>query len=108
MTTFILKPRPSGSCKPNGSQSLTGEAGLFDSIRTLFSGCEMWTDPEYLRSWRDLRRRDFLFWFFLDDLLKGRVHRLAPHPKAREPRRIEIAGELTSANLILHGHVSSH
>jgi hypothetical protein len=25
----------------------------------------MWADPKYLRSWRDLRRRDLLFWFFV-------------------------------------------
>jgi hypothetical protein len=25
----------------------------------------MWTDPEYLRAWRDLRRRELLFWFFV-------------------------------------------
>jgi len=31
----------------------------------------MWTDPEYLRSWRDLRRREFLFWFFVLSYVPG-------------------------------------
>ena len=33
--------------------------------------CEMWVDPEYLQSWRDLRRREFLFWFFVLSYIPG-------------------------------------
>ena len=33
----------------------------------------MWTDPEYLRSWRDLRRREFLLWFFVLSYVPGIV-----------------------------------
>ena len=31
----------------------------------------MWADPKYLRSWRDLRRRDLLFWFFVLSYVPG-------------------------------------
>ena len=31
----------------------------------------MWADPNYLRSWRDLRRREFLFWFFVLSYVPG-------------------------------------
>ena len=31
----------------------------------------MGVDPEYLRSWRDLRRREFLFWFFVLSYVPG-------------------------------------
>ena len=55
----------SGSRKSAGSQSSTGEAGPFGSTSALFLGCKMWADPRYLTSWRDLRRRHLLFWFFV-------------------------------------------
>jgi hypothetical protein len=51
---------------------LSGEGqGLFDAIPAFSSGCEMWTDPGYPRAWRDLRRREFLFWFFVLSYLPG-------------------------------------
>jgi len=56
---------PSGARKSPGSQSSPGEAGPFDSTSALFLWCKMWADPTYLRSWRDLRRRELLFWFFV-------------------------------------------
>ena len=31
----------------------------------------MWADPQYLTSWRDLRRREFLFWFFVLSYVPG-------------------------------------
>jgi hypothetical protein len=31
----------------------------------------MCADPEYLRSWRDLRRRELLFWFFVLSYVPG-------------------------------------
>src|SRR5262245_63418738 len=31
----------------------------------------MWADPNYLRSWRDLRRRELLFWFFVLSYVPG-------------------------------------
>ena len=31
----------------------------------------MRVDPDYLRSWRDLRRREFLFWFFVLSYIPG-------------------------------------
>ena len=31
----------------------------------------MGSDPEHLRSWRDLRRREFLFWFFVLSYVPG-------------------------------------
>src|SRR5262249_54812902 len=31
----------------------------------------MWADPTYLRSWRDLRRREILFWFFVLSYIPG-------------------------------------
>ena len=31
----------------------------------------MWADPNYLPSWRDLRRREFLFWFFVLSYVPG-------------------------------------
>jgi len=31
----------------------------------------MWADPKYLRSWRDLRRRHLLFWFFVLGYVPG-------------------------------------
>jgi hypothetical protein len=62
---------PSGSRKSGGSQSSTREAGPFDSILALFLGCKMWADPQYLTSWRDLRRRELLFWFFVLSYVPG-------------------------------------
>jgi hypothetical protein len=41
------------------------------SIYLKLSGCEMRTDSEYSRSWRDLRRREFLFWFFVLSYVPG-------------------------------------
>jgi hypothetical protein len=35
------------------------------------SGHAMRVDSEYLRSWRDLRRREFLFWFFVLSYVPG-------------------------------------
>ena len=35
------------------------------------SECTMWADPNYLRSWRDLRRRELLFWFFVLSYVPG-------------------------------------
>src|SRR5215831_3774642 len=35
------------------------------------SECTMWADPNYLRSWRDLRRREILFWFFVLSYVPG-------------------------------------
>ena len=43
----------------------------FDSALALCSWCKMWADPTYVRSWRDLRRRDLLFWFFLLSYVPG-------------------------------------
>src|SRR6516165_10426558 len=31
----------------------------------------MWADPKYLRAWRDLRRRELLFWFFVLSYVPG-------------------------------------
>ena len=31
----------------------------------------MWSDPQYLHSWRDLRRRELLFWFFVLSYVPG-------------------------------------
>jgi len=31
----------------------------------------MWADPNYPRSWRDLRRRELLFWFFVLTYVPG-------------------------------------
>jgi hypothetical protein len=31
----------------------------------------MWTDPRFLSSWRDLRRRELLFWFFVLSYIPG-------------------------------------
>jgi hypothetical protein len=31
----------------------------------------MWTNPQYLRSWRDLRRRELLFWLFVLSYVPG-------------------------------------
>ena len=31
----------------------------------------MWSDPEYGRRWRDLRRREFLFWLFVLSYVPG-------------------------------------
>jgi len=31
----------------------------------------MGSNPEYVRSWRDLRRREFLFWFFVISYVPG-------------------------------------
>jgi hypothetical protein len=31
----------------------------------------VYADPEYLRSWRDLRRRELLFWFFVLSYVPG-------------------------------------
>jgi hypothetical protein len=31
----------------------------------------MYADPEYLRSWRDLLRRELLFWFFVLSYVPG-------------------------------------
>ena len=50
---------------------LAEQVGLFDSTSALFSWCEMCADPEYLRSWRDLRRRELLFWFFVLSYVPG-------------------------------------
>ena len=41
------------------------------SISSQLSGCEMRTDSEYSRSWHDLRRREFLFWFFVLSYVPG-------------------------------------
>jgi hypothetical protein len=62
---------PSGSRKSSGSQLFTGEASPFDSTSALFLGCKMWADPQYLPSWRDLRRRELLFWFFVLSYIPG-------------------------------------
>ena len=35
------------------------------------SECTMWADPNYLRSWRDFRRRELLFWFFVLSYVPG-------------------------------------
>src|SRR6266581_1017673 len=35
------------------------------------SECTMWADPNYLRCWRDLRRRELLFWFFVLSYVPG-------------------------------------
>jgi hypothetical protein len=37
------------------------------------SGHAMRVDQEYLRSWRDFRRREFLFWFFVLTYVPGMV-----------------------------------
>ena len=62
---------PSGPCQSAGSQSFPREAGPFDSTSALFLGCKMWADPQYLTSWRDLRRRELLFWFFVLSYVPG-------------------------------------
>ena len=54
-----------------GSQSSPREAGPFGSTSALFLGCKMWADPQYLTSWRDLRRRELLFWFFVLSYVPG-------------------------------------
>ena len=61
----------SGSRKSAGSQSSTREASPFGSTSALFLGCKMWADPQYLTSWRDLRRRELLFWFFVLSYVPG-------------------------------------
>jgi hypothetical protein len=43
----------------------------FASASALCAWCKMWADPKYLRSWRDLRRRDLLFWFFVLSYVPG-------------------------------------
>jgi hypothetical protein len=68
---FVRGMHPSDSRKSAGSQSFTAEARPFDSTSALFFGCKMWADPKYLRSWRDLRRRDLLFWFFVLSYVPG-------------------------------------
>jgi hypothetical protein len=50
---------------------LAEQVGLFDSTSALFSWCKMCADPEYLRSWRDLRRRELLFWFLVLSYVSG-------------------------------------
>ena len=35
------------------------------------SECTMWADPNYPRSWRDLRRRELLYWFFVLSYVPG-------------------------------------
>ena len=61
----------SGSRQSAGSQSSPREASPFDWISALFLGCKMWADPTYQRSWRDLRRRELLFWFFVLSYVPG-------------------------------------
>jgi hypothetical protein len=61
----------SGSRKSAGSQSSTREASPFGSTSALFLGCKMWADPQYRTSWRDLRRRELLFWFFVLSYVPG-------------------------------------
>ena len=85
MTAFILRPRPLGAWvtsklrwlrNPRGRNQSSCQstwikrpfAGLFDSV---FPGWELWADPEYLQSWRDLRRREFLLWFFVLSYVPG-------------------------------------
>ena len=63
--------RPSGPRQSTGSQSFTREANSFGSTSALFLGCKMWADPTYQRSWRDLRRRELLFWFFVLSYVPG-------------------------------------
>ena len=63
--------RPSGPRQSTGSQSFTREANSFGSTSALFLGCKMWADPQYLTSWRDLRRRELLFWFFVLSYVPG-------------------------------------
>ena len=41
------------------------------SISSQLSGCEMRTDSDYSRSWHDLRRREFLYWFFVLSYVPG-------------------------------------
>ena len=41
------------------------------STSAVFSWCKMWADPKYLRAWRDLRRRELLFWFFVLSYVPG-------------------------------------
>jgi hypothetical protein len=43
----------------------------FNSASALCSWCKMWADPKYLRAWRDLRRRELLFWFFVLSYVPG-------------------------------------
>ena len=62
---------PSGSRQSAGSQSSTREASPFGSTSALFLGCKMWADAQYRRSWRDLRRRELLFWFFVLSYVPG-------------------------------------
>src|SRR5262252_5528805 len=62
---------PSGPRQSAGSQSSPREAGPFGSTSALFLGCKMWADPQYLTSWRDLRRRELLFWFFVLSYVPG-------------------------------------
>jgi hypothetical protein len=45
-------------------------AGAF-SASGLLPGRTMWTNPQYLHSWRDLRRRELLFWFFVLSYVPG-------------------------------------
>ena len=66
-----LAMHTSGSRKSAGSQSSTREASPFGSTSALFLGCKMWADPQYLTSWRDLRRRELLFWFFVLSYVPG-------------------------------------
>ena len=71
LTNVPSKAHVSGSRKSAASKSLAGEAGLFHSTSALFPGCTMWADPNYLRSWRDLRRRELLFRFFVLSYVPG-------------------------------------
>ena len=41
------------------------------STSAVFSWCKMWADPKYLRAWRDLRRRELLFWSFVLSYVPG-------------------------------------
>jgi len=43
----------------------------FHFASTLLRGRTMWTDPRFLSSWRDLRRRELLFWFFVLSYIPG-------------------------------------
>jgi len=61
----------SGSRQSAGSQSSSREASPFGSISAPFLGCKMWADPTYQRSWRHLRRRELLFWFFVLSYVPG-------------------------------------
>ena len=62
---------PSGPRQSTGSQLFSRGANPFGSTSALFLGCKMWADPQYLTSWRDLRRREFLFWFFVLSYVPG-------------------------------------